>query len=405
MNLIDFASKTQIMQRVNRTVPGFWPVAVDFGFSAVKGFAPNKVFTFPNCAYQIPGGKMNFIGEAGDSDIVLVDNSGTWVIGELALEMMNEESSTNYESELYGRNRYYSPSFQALIKAGLAIALSRNSLSGYTYGEDTIVVQTGLPPKYLISDSEDLKEVIAGDYDFEIKLGKAGFLRYIFSIQKENIYIMDQPNGSLFSAVTDRNGMIVKEQKKILTQKTVVVDPGFKTLDVYDIAGKTINGVPKTFENLGMHEVFRRTVEKLNAEHGTFLTISGMQRAIKDGYAASFKRVNGRPQTTHIPLADTVESCCQEVCQNAITELLGAYNDFKYHNNLIITGGTGNAWYDIIKEQLSGMETLSIISANRNEQMLSNVYSNVRGYYFARVRELAIQERKKKNAPAPNPAS
>ena len=54
MVLKDFATKTEIIDKRNITVPGLWPIGIDYGYSAVKGFACNKVFCFPNYALKLP---------------------------------------------------------------------------------------------------------------------------------------------------------------------------------------------------------------------------------------------------------------------------------------------------------------------------------------------------------------
>ena len=36
--LKDYATKTEIVERSNKTVSGFWPIGIDYGFSGVKGF-------------------------------------------------------------------------------------------------------------------------------------------------------------------------------------------------------------------------------------------------------------------------------------------------------------------------------------------------------------------------------
>ena len=64
-----------------------------------------------------------------------------------------------------------------------------------------------------------------------------------------------------------------------------------------------------------------------------------------------------------------------------------SFRDYKY---LIITGGTGAAWYDKIKDYLKGMHTLQIIPGNVNDNT-SMIYSNVRGYYLFRY----VADRKK----------
>ena len=103
--LKDYATKTEITPRKNKTVDGFWPIGIDYGFSGVKGFAPNKVFCYPNCAMKVDD--FSSLIESGPNDILLKDNEGCWIIGEKALEMITPANAMNYESEMYERNRYF----------------------------------------------------------------------------------------------------------------------------------------------------------------------------------------------------------------------------------------------------------------------------------------------------------
>ena len=126
-----------------------------------------------------------------------------------------------------------------------------------------------------------MKDAIAGDYDFDIKIGKNPFRHFQFSVNSNYVFIMDQPMGSLFSAITDNDGIQGQFGLQVLKAKTLVLDPGFKTLDVYDISAGSVNNKPATFDNLGMHEIFQRTVSGLK---GANITVLGMQNALKKGY-------------------------------------------------------------------------------------------------------------------------
>ena len=66
-------------------------------------------------------------------------------------------------------------------------------------------------------------------------------------------------------------------------------------------------------------------------------------------------------------------------------------NSFRGYNNLIISGGTGEAWYDKIKGRLKGMKTLKIIPANINDQY-PLIYSVVRGYYLYCYRVMGMKK-------------
>lgn len=393
MNLSDYVTRTEINHRMNRSSSSFWTIGIDYGFSGVKGFAPNKVFCFPNCAVQVD--TFESLVNASDKDILLRDKDGLWIVGEKALDVMSPANAMNYESEMYERNRYFSPSFKALMKVGLGIGLSANYHRKYK-GEP-ILVQTGLPPKYKeFNDTSLITEALAGDYEFELKIGKSPFQKFKFTIKESNVYVMDQPKGALFSAITMNNGAFCADGEEILKSNTLVFDPGFKTLDLFDISAGIVKGNGNTFDTLGMYEVFRRTVEDSNRMYGTRLTVSGMQKALKKGYVSSFRRSQGHMQSNKLTaeFEALLEKNTNAVCEEAVQKLYSIYDYLQEHDNLIITGGTGDAWKAAIQEQFKDMDSLRILSADRNDPSLTNVYSNVRGYYYFLVSKVAYLDRR-----------
>ena len=375
MSMIEYAPKTERLHRENRSVNGYWPVGIDYGFSAVKGFSPNKVFCFPNCAIQQKNDES--ILDPDDTDIIIRDKEGTWIIGQKAAQAMDSSDSMNYESEMYGRTRYATPVFRALIKAGLGVAHSANRYKKYQ--DEEIVVQTGLPPKYKDQDTDLIREAISGKYNFEMKMGKAPFQRYIFSVSEGNIFVMDQPMGSLLSSITDNNAVQKKSDYSILKSNTLIFDAGFKTLDTYNISAGIFKG-SNTFDNLGMHEIFLRTAAELRRVHRSGITVPEMQTAIRRGYVNSFDRKT--MANKRIEFQDILLKHSDAVCEEAVQKILSIYDYLQNHDYLVITGGTGSAWFPFIQERLKNMETLELVSANKNDVTISNVYSNVRGYYY-----------------------
>ena len=377
-DVTNFATRTEYLPKQNLTVHGFYPVGIDYGFSGIKGFAPNKVFCFPNCAVKLDDS--NPILDMYDTDIIVKDDTGTWVIGERAHEIITPTNAMNYESEMYERNRYFSPFFGALMKAGLGIAVSSNQFGKYQ-GEP-IMVQTGLPPKYIRQDTELIKEALTGEYDFDMRIGKNPFRHYHFVVRLENVFVMDQPMGSLISTITNNDGKQSQADYRILKSNTLVFDPGFKTLDIYDISAGMFKD-SNTFDTLGMHEVFKRTSDELKRKYNADVPVSNMQTAIRRGYVNSFDRRT--LSSRKVEFGDILVSNAEAVCNEAIQKLLSIYNYMQNHDFLIVTGGTGNAWFPRLQESFKNMESLTILSANKNDDALSNTYSNVRGYYLYRV--------------------
>ena len=77
MNSKNFKTKTFIQPRYNPQVPGFWPLALDIGYSSVKMFSPNMVASFPSYAKRVEfGAADNVIGEPDKTCISYRDENG-----------------------------------------------------------------------------------------------------------------------------------------------------------------------------------------------------------------------------------------------------------------------------------------------------------------------------------------
>lgn len=384
MNLQDYVTRNEIISRQNRDVPDKWTIGIDFGFSSVKGFAPNKVFCFTNCA-KILDGKDDTLA-VDDSDIVLREGENVWLIGGLASSRLSSEEAGNIENDLYGRNRFDTVLFEALKKAGLGIALSGNTFREYR-GEP-IIVQTGLPPKYLDDakpDSARLKRSLAGSYDFELKVGHGRFTRFQFEISEENIFLMSQPKGAMFSAISNSDITPAADSMNIVKSKSIVFDPGFMTLDVYDIQKGALRAT-NTFDKLGMYEILRRTSKDIARMYHNAIEIPDLQEALKLGYVDVYDDLVDRRLDKE--LENLIEKNTKEVFDDAARSLLAFTNYMRDYRYLIVTGGTGDAWLPAIREKFKTLQHLTVIGANRNDTSLSNIYSNVRGYYLSLVRSV-----------------
>ena len=82
------------------------------------------------------------------------------------------------------------------------------------------------------------------------------------------------------------------------------------------------------------------------------------------------------------PFDSFLEANCRKVCEETIERLKSIHDYFADIDYIIGTGGTYDAWATIFNDTFKDMEGLKIIPGNVNDTSLSNVFSNVRGYYF-----------------------
>ena len=373
----NFKNKTLILERQNASSDNAWGIALDIGYSAVKGFSPNAVYCFPSYARKILS-EMLTLEAPSPEEIVYRDNNTNeiWSVGASAQEMIRADESKDSVAALYGRNRYFSPMFLVIARVGLALGMRNND-----YGSPTgknLVVQTGLPPAYIKSDTALIKEALSGEHNFSIKIGSSDWTDFRFTLPQENIRVMPQPMGTLLSISTDNNGKFIPDAKRYFSSNMLIFDPGFGTLDLFNIRNRLIESY-ETFDDLGMKRVLKETSDEILKKYQTEIPIPAMQKYLGTGEITIKNRKLRK--TTRQPFDDILEASSKKVCEEALSRTEDIFNCLFDHDYLVITGGTGAAWNDLIIEHFQDMETLTIIPGNQNDT-LPYTFSNVRGYYM-----------------------
>lgn len=383
MQTKDFRTRTIINATPFPGKKDEWIIALDIGYSAVKGISQNGLWCFPSYAKRIPSDRES-LGAPNSSDIRYKDNNGNyWVVGNLAYNEATMDDVHDSVAEHYGRHWMLSEEYRIIASVGFALGLQTNSF-GNPEGKK-IVIQTGLPPKQLFGDARnDILDALEGHYSFELAIGGNSFKKYDFDIARNNIYIMAQPLGALISASTEKKGKSIAEARKYFSSDVLVFDPGFNTVDTYHIhKGEVIKENCETFEHYGMLEIFQRTCNDINNQYNTAFTVVDIQANLENG---KLKIVNKKKmQSFQLDFSDILEKNRKLVCSEVIEKLKSVYNYFAKVDYIIAAGGTYDAWKDYIAEVFQDMDSLELISANSNDTSLSNIFSNVRGYYFYRI--------------------
>ncbi len=357
-----------------------WIIGLDVGYSAVKGMTANSLFCFPYYAKKIPKDRISLKG-AEATDIKYRDSSGTtWVVGNLAYNEASDADVTDSEAELYGPRRFNSDIFKVSTAVGLAMGLDVNSF-GNPAGKE-LVVQTGLPPKYIKSYERDLKESIARHYVFDLQIGGGNWKHYDFEIKKSNVYVIAQPLGALISASIDKRGKGTPQSKNFFSSNVLVFDPGFGTVDDYTVHnGNVISD--ETYTDMGMCEIFRRTCNYIYDTYGFEVSIPELQNRLTAG---TIKITDKKAMKSQMfDFNEILEKNCIEVCEEVIEKMKSVHDFFSKTDYIIATGGTYEAWKDHFNKIFADMEGLTIVPANINDTTISNIFSNVRGYYYYRL--------------------
>lgn len=385
MSTIEFKTKSQILDKKmprivgNNQHKGKYIIALDGGYSSLKGVSPDRIFQIPAYAKRIDK-ELESVGTVKNTDIQYRNNNTgeIWIVGETAQELMNNsdlESTT--DASIYTRYRYHSDIYKVIMSTGLALGC----IGG---GDNEIYLQTGLPAEYKERDEPKLVNALAGDYNISIKVGTNKWLDFKFSLPKEHIFVMEQPQGTLCGCTYGPNG-ITKQGIEILKSNAVVLDIGFGTEDTFSIRTGYRDKNPETYTDTGMKSVFETMLNALKKDYADSLIdakVFELQNYLSTGQLPVFD-----PDTIEIRQIDFssyLMRANKNLCEKSIKRLMQDYDNLLKYKYLIITGGTGESRFEQIKEMLKGITTLTVLPGNINYPDLPFSYCNVMGYYSFR---------------------
>ena len=133
-----------------------------------------------------------------------------------------------------------------------------------------------------------------------------------------------------------------------------------------------------------MKRILQETSALIRDHYKVSISVPAMQTALETGTVRKFDKKQFK--TSEYEFGELLNQAVYKVAEEALHRMANAINIADY-NYLIVTGGTGAAWSDYIKKQLSS--SLTVVSGNKTDPSLDQIYSNVRGYYLYRYNKLS----------------
>lgn len=348
-------------------------IGIDVGYSSTKVFYESGCFVFPSYIKEIE----SLLSPISDKDIYYRDCDGKiYIVGYNAQELVQSGDTNDTDGELFSRKRYKDKRFQIICNTALGLA-TRNKKDSRK-----IVIQSGLPSSYMKGDSKALKDVLSSRNKFELKVGKGNWQEFDIAAAAQDIYIMEQPRGALFSVLTKDDGNEIPGAINVMVSNVLVMDIGFGTFDFYGLIGRSV-ACSESIDTIGMREVLTEAIKQIMDETGEDIRIAAFQRYLESG---KFAYVNEEDLSSEEkPLAPILETANKKVMKTALDRAKNVTKSFRDYRYIVVGGGTGEAWYTDICEYLKNLKTIQIWPSNRNDH-LPYIYSNARGYYMYRYR-------------------
>ncbi len=370
----------------NNQYKGRTVIALDGGYSALKGAGPDRVFMFPSYAKKVSR-DMEVIGKVRAEDIQFRDNKNgdIWLVGQSAEALMNStDVAATTDASLYTRYRYKSEIFRVIMATGMCLGLYGSGAG------NEIFLQTGLPAEYKGRDTDTLIDALSGEYDVSIKIGNADWKDFQYTLDRDHIGVMEQPQGTL-CAITYNDGEVSDLGRQVMRSSSMIFDVGFGTEDIFSIRAG-YKDKHQTYSDTGMRAVFEEVISQLSQKYPLDLKIFELQKYLEDGRASYYdQEENG---VYDVEFADILLRENEKLCEKSMKRLLQEYDNMLGYNYLIVTGGTGESRFEQIRRFFEKNSKLQVLPGNLNTPDLPFSYSNVIGYYMFRHAKIAAELKK-----------
>lgn len=387
----EYKTKSEIRTRKqpringNNQYKGRTIVALDGGYSSVKGVGPDRVFMFPSYAKKV-NKDLEVIGKVRAEDIQFRDNKtgDVWLVGQSAEALMNvSDIAATTDASLYTRYRYKSDIFRVIMATGMCLGLYG------TGAGNEIFLQTGLPAEYKNRDTDALVSALSGDYDISIKIGNSDWVSFKYTLDSDHIGVMEQPQGTL-CAITYQDGVVSETGRSVMRSNSMIFDVGFGTEDIFSIRAG-YKDKHHTYSDTGMRAVFEEVIAQLSAKYPIDIKIFEFQKYLESGKASYFNREeNG---VFEVDFCDSLLKENAKLCEKSMNRLLQEYDNMLDYQYLIVTGGTGQSRFAQIQKFFEKYK-LKVLPGNLNTPDLPFCYSNVIGYYMFRHAKLVAELKK-----------
>lgn len=351
---------------------------IDIGYSGIKIQSPFNASVIPSIVVREKNDAPLIVGA---DDIRYRDEKGrVWYVGSLAKKTLLHGSTAVKTTTLLGRQRIQSEDFLVQLRIGLFFAkLKGLPEGGYDLDDRPVKVQTGLPPEFIVQDSEELKNKFVGEHKFSVKVGRRPWVSSRIKLDTKDVFICKQPFGTLMANVINEDGVMTNPT--LLKKNVLILDAGFHTTDTFHCIQGTREGIALTWENYAMQEVYQRTCDNILEATGnkTDISVYSLEKAFDTGVVHY-----GSRKEPYNFIKDFYRNL-KEVCLELINDLNAAYNNMMNVDVILLTGGTGVAWEKYIREYYKETQALEIVLAGDGK---NTSRANVKGYYNLLVSRL-----------------
>lgn len=361
-------------------------ISVDEGFNSGKIVVNGIVFNIPTEMFKVgddPGfigdrkGK-NYIGATiqntkyivgSDARILLTDSVNKQDNMATLVERLTYDFLTSLKGERflttciglaiikyseYTKEKNISPKLEAKIMADennkWSININENSqwniwlIIGYPHEEENEIFKEILPR-------------IVGRKQIEIEQRNKTY-SLDFTIKETNVMSYSQAKAAFMGCVTDDTGKWKKMPKgeSVLDHlPCLVIDGGQKTVGIYLISETLQILHAESNTSYAMNNVYEAVIEDIKAAGRDDILVNNLSEYLNNGKRLNVIGENGKAQTINVN--ELFNKRKDEYCDKLITHINEKFRDMLDLSSILISGGTGAAYFDRFKEYVTEYKT------------------------------------------------
>lgn len=295
----------------------------------------------------------------------------TYYVGDYAKQrIFNKQINENV---FYSKTRFFTEENTIVMLTGIALALINKD--GQSKRNADFILSIGLPHTYEDEIKDNIYDQLAKVHAFSIKIGSNSFMSFNFSIKKDNILITSQSFAAMLSTCMDDNGKITNIQ--LWNSSLLILDGGFFTFGLLPIDNQKLDeDLAESNTKLSMLNAYKKVCkeifEKTNREI-KFWEIDYIRKN-KKGIITYGEKGNLTCDIEPI-LQDAIKYYAEETIKYINLLFNKAYDI----DNIIVAGGTGSSYYEILKKAY-GNKVILAESSIKGEKF-EPVYAIAKGCY------------------------
>ena len=355
-------------------------ITVDPGFDATEVVVNGQLFNIPNAILDITGKTREFLelGNGRRTKGYLVSHyisNKEYLVGELARKSLNEKAEREEfmakHDMMDSKNRFETTDFEVNLMTCIGVAIVRyakESVARHLKPEIDITnpndvegcrfyIGVALPNDWVDDVGPTVKKYIIGEHEYTVDM-EDGSYKLRFSVGNNNVFCTSQAVCALIGTAYNDAGKLIPGCSTLQNLPAIIIDGGYRTMGIFQLTTANRVSAAESNTDFAMGNVYKEVAEILKNKYGRRNIHDFMiPEIIASGGAVNYLTHSKENEDETISSTVDVNKIVAEVRENVCSELI-SYLDAKYDNfletkQIIVTGGTGAAYYEQINEYLT----------------------------------------------------